>query len=146
MAAKQCSRAKVKDAVQRKAQSMLLSSIPVKGDYFEPEYQKLIHKAVTLIYESFFCKTSRNMVAFATCCRVWGEKRNLRARNHLDNCLNDSGQGKVVEVTSRLDLLQHVIGPKPTSQNEPWVVQFPRTAVDCGYMDSNDEYLVYLVY
>ena len=124
-----------KDSIQDEDMKTLLSTgTPTFGDYRDPCYSALVHKAADHIYQRIVLtkETDRHRVAHASCCQAWGERRKLEDKGHPARHLKDIGLKKELKIASKYELLRHIIGDEPQNKNTPWMVQFPRVAVDCG--------------
>jgi|APFre7841882793_1041355.scaffolds.fasta_scaffold46093_1 hypothetical protein len=137
-----------KQSAHMDALSLMHSRIPIKGNYREPEYEELVKKAASILYDSYFDRTTKNrqVTAYASCCKVWGEKRLLRNKNHLESSMEEAGPSKPITITSKRDLLEHIVGDRPTCEAEVWAVQFPRSVVQCTLFTTSQGFLIYQVH
>ena len=74
-----------KQSAHMDALSLMHSRIPIKGNYREPEYEELVKKAASILYDSYFDRTTKNrqVTAYASCCKVWERKGSFETRTIL---------------------------------------------------------------
>lgn len=126
--------------VRKQVEELMKTPFKVLGDYRKYPYMILVNKAVSILHHDLFGegKNPKHMSAYATCCRAWGEKRNLLAQHPKDRVL-EAGSNKEVTIKSQNDLAAMIIGAEPTSTDLLWTVEFPKTSVVCSLQVSSNK-------
>lgn len=119
--------------IDSSAETLVLSAIPVIGDYRNPCFEWLVKAACRIIYKRRFDQSSRKRPMFGGCCKCWGTKAELLAKNHPCELFQEGKKLKLGEsvILNEQELLSQITGPPPLDENEPWMVQLPRLAVSC---------------
>lgn len=121
-----------KTKLQKQVEDLMKAPFKVQGDYRHHTYTVLVNKAVTILYEDLFGagKNPRHLSAYATCCSAWGEKRTLLIHHPKEKVL-EAGPEKEVIIRTREDLAAMIIGKEPSSPDQVWMVEYPKTKVVC---------------
>ena len=139
---------KVTDVLQEDMKMLLASGTPTLGNYRDTFYSALIHRALDIIHQKVLVgrENDRHLVAYASCCQAWGEKRRLERMGHHEKYITALGSKQQLKISSKYELLKHLIGVEPYNQNDPWIVQFPRLAVQCGVPNPRPYTLIVAVF
>lgn len=123
------------DRLETLAERLVLSPFAVTGDYRNTNYRWVVQAAGRIIYKRLFKKNQKKRPLHAPCCKIWGVEAELKAMNHLEKLFRTGKKtaSGATFIHSSEDLIQHAIGVAPTLENEPWIVQLPRLAVDCEF-------------
>ena len=120
---------KEKSQLRQQTEELLLSPLPILGDYRQPEFQPLVLEATSILYERFY--ESGNMkLCRASCCMAWGQNNDLKNKGHPVYSIHQASGKESLHIDSRMDLFKAIVGPEPP-EDKPWIVRLPRTLVKC---------------
>ena len=117
------------------AASLMALSLPVTGNYREEPYKRLVDEAIDSLALKFLNRpaSNHNMMAVATCCNSWGEKRTIERHQHRPWKIKPLSRKSKAKITSKAALRSAILGQEPEDPAAPWLVAFPRGQVDCTY-------------
>lgn len=118
-----------KDELRKETEAMLLSPLLIEGDLRNLEYWQLVNEASVVIFERYF-GTSKRKGWVAACCRAWGDETSLKEKNHCPGLIMEGKQGGL-GITDQQSLYKWIVGNEPDDPTQPWIVQFPKTTVEC---------------
>ena len=120
--------------------TFMASTMPLTGNYREVHYKDLVDQAIEVVANKLLNRPSTNkrMLAHATCCKSWGEKRTIEKHNHPPwKIVPLSKKGKK-QMKTKKAIKEAILGKEPEDPSEPWMVDFPKALAKCSYdMDRN---------
>ena len=115
--------------------SLMLSTMPLTGNYREVHYKDLVDQAIDVVATKLLNRPPSNtsMLAHATCCNSWGEKRTIEAHNHPPWKIVPLTRKGKKQIKTKEALKLAILGKEPEDPAEPWMVDFPKAMTKCSY-------------
>ena len=117
------------------ASTLMTTSLPVTGDYRQEHYRALVDHAIEVLAAKLLHRPTKNtnMLAKATCCNCFGEKRTIEKQMHPPWKIKCLSKKSKTQIKSFEDLKAAILGSEPADPALPWRVSFPKVNVKCTY-------------
>ena len=114
---------------------LMTSTLALTGDYREAHYKDLVDQAIEVVAAKLLNRPPSNtsMLAHATCCKVWGEKRTIEAHHHPPWKIVPLTRKGKKQIKTKEALKLAILGKEPEDPAAPWMVDFPKAITKCSY-------------